>query len=233
MGGAAAAADAQHVPTAYPPPPHRLRPYRYNGRICSEGAPAPALQGALRPPRADKGKEAGGLTLGGLRRARRKKPDSVQLGSQIFNTTFNPTGLRTGNKILRQRLKGPALADYYLKRGPTIKDMRKLWPDMRFPDEEEDQRVIAVERCVGESARAPAGAVMCRRAEHRLTAAQNQGERQGRAQEGARQARAPGAEEEVDAGLERRGVRYGDGGRGAAGRVNIYTEQTKSGVRKR
>ena len=69
-----------------------------------------------------------------------------KLTAKIFNTTFNPTGIRTGNKILRQRLKGPALAEYYPPRKVTIKDMRKLWPDMDFIDEDEEQRVANVER---------------------------------------------------------------------------------------
>lgn len=70
------------------------------------------------------------------------------MSCNIFNTTFNPLGLRTGNKILRQRLKGPALADYYLKRGPTIKTMRRIWPGIGFPDEYEDRRFIQVEKYV-------------------------------------------------------------------------------------
>lgn len=69
-----------------------------------------------------------------------------KLTAKIFNTTFNPTGIRTGNKILRQRLKGPALAEYYPPRKATIKDMRRLWPDMDFVDEDEEQRVANVER---------------------------------------------------------------------------------------
>lgn len=76
------------------------------------------------------------------------QPSVSQLGTQVFNTTFNPTNLRTGNKVLRQRLRGPALLDYYLKRGPTIKDMKKMWPEMRFVDEDEEQRVQAVEKYV-------------------------------------------------------------------------------------
>ncbi|KAI5787182.1 mitochondrial ribosomal subunit S27-domain-containing protein [Geopyxis carbonaria] len=70
----------------------------------------------------------------------------AKLSASIFSTTFNPTAARTGNKILRQRLKGPAIVDYYPKRVATIKDMRKMWPKMDFPDEDEDQRVISIEK---------------------------------------------------------------------------------------
>lgn len=71
----------------------------------------------------------------------------IQRSCEIFNTTFNPNGVRTGNKILRQRLKGQALLDYYPRRAATIKDMRRMWPDMEFPDEHEEQRVAHVEKC--------------------------------------------------------------------------------------
>jgi small subunit ribosomal protein S33 len=37
----------------------------------------------------------------------------AQLRSRIFNTTYNPTGARTGAKYLRQRLVGPAMLGYY------------------------------------------------------------------------------------------------------------------------
>ncbi|KAK2072588.1 hypothetical protein P8C59_006933 [Phyllachora maydis] len=48
-----------------------------------------------------------------------------KLQCQIFSTTFNPQGVRTGNKILRQRLKGPALASYYPRRVVTFQDLQK------------------------------------------------------------------------------------------------------------
>jgi small subunit ribosomal protein S33 len=56
--------------------------------------------------------------------------------------------VRTGNKYLRQRLKGKALLDYYPPRVATIKDMRRLWPELGFIDEQEEARVDAVERYV-------------------------------------------------------------------------------------
>jgi hypothetical protein len=68
--------------------------------------------------------------------------------ASIFGTTFNPTGARTGNKILRQRLKGEALKDYYLPKLVSIKMLRKQWPDMDFVDEDEEMRLENVERYV-------------------------------------------------------------------------------------
>ena len=78
----------------------------------------------------------------------KSKRFSSQLSASIFNTTFNPSNIRTGNKILRQRLKGAALAEYYPPRVVTIRDMRRLWPEMKIPDEDEETRVASVERYV-------------------------------------------------------------------------------------
>ncbi|KAF2219675.1 mitochondrial ribosomal subunit S27-domain-containing protein [Elsinoe ampelina] len=63
----------------------------------------------------------------------------------IFNTTFNPSRLRTGNKILRQRLRGPAMAAYYPRRIATIKDLAKAYPDYEVIDEDEDDRLENVQ----------------------------------------------------------------------------------------
>jgi small subunit ribosomal protein S33 len=46
-----------------------------------------------------------------------------------------------GNKILRQRLKGPALASYYPRKMLTIQDLQNAYKDELeiFDDEEEDR----------------------------------------------------------------------------------------------
>ncbi|KAI0205648.1 mitochondrial ribosomal subunit S27-domain-containing protein [Astrocystis sublimbata] len=66
---------------------------------------------------------------------------------QIFSTTYNPEGIRMGNKVLRQRLRGPALASYYPGRGPTIntiaKEFRSL--ELETENEEEDWRLEHIE----------------------------------------------------------------------------------------
>ena len=46
-----------------------------------------------------------------------------------------------GNKILRQRLKGPALAAYYPRRVATFKMLQKAYPDYETYDEEEEERL--------------------------------------------------------------------------------------------
>lgn len=63
----------------------------------------------------------------------------VQCG--IFSTIFNPTGERLGNKILRQRLRGPALAAYYPRRVATFKDLQKLYPGFETYNEFEEDRL--------------------------------------------------------------------------------------------
>ncbi len=55
--------------------------------------------------------------------------------------TYNPERLRTGNKILRERLKGPSVAAYYPRRGPTIRDLENLYPDLRTWDDDEEDRL--------------------------------------------------------------------------------------------
>jgi len=63
----------------------------------------------------------------------------VQCG--IFSTIFNPTGERLGNKVLRQRLRGPALAAYYPRRVATFKDLQKLYPGYETYNELEEDRL--------------------------------------------------------------------------------------------
>lgn len=67
---------------------------------------------------------------------------STQLQCSIFSTTFNPSRQRLGNKVLRQRLKGPQLAAYYPRRTATIADIQKEFArfDLEtWNDSEEDR----------------------------------------------------------------------------------------------
>ncbi|TGZ83928.1 hypothetical protein EX30DRAFT_94772 [Ascodesmis nigricans] len=69
-----------------------------------------------------------------------------QASARVFNQNWNPTGARTGAKILRLRPLGPAVKDYYPARRVTLRDFRKAWPEWCFPDEDEYHRVLNVER---------------------------------------------------------------------------------------
>ncbi|KAI1002082.1 hypothetical protein K3495_g6124 [Podosphaera aphanis] len=60
---------------------------------------------------------------------------------RIFNTTYNPEGLRLGNKVLRQRLRGPAVLAYYPRKVATLQDMNKCFPHLETPNEEEEERL--------------------------------------------------------------------------------------------
>ncbi|CAH0019678.1 unnamed protein product [Clonostachys rhizophaga] len=67
--------------------------------------------------------------------------DLMKAQCQVFATNFNPDGVRMGNKVLRQRLRGPALAAYYPRRVATIKDVRQEFgPGLdTWEDAEEDR----------------------------------------------------------------------------------------------
>ncbi|KAG0647952.1 small ribosomal subunit mS33 [Hyphodiscus hymeniophilus] len=68
--------------------------------------------------------------------------DLLKVQCRIFNHTFNPERLRTGNKILRQRLKGPALAAYYPQKMATIPDLQRAYAaeGLETINEPEDDR---------------------------------------------------------------------------------------------
>jgi small subunit ribosomal protein S33 len=58
--------------------------------------------------------------------------------------SYNPERLRTGNKILRERLKGPAVAAYYPRRVKTLKDLKNAYPDLETWDDDEEDRLEAL-----------------------------------------------------------------------------------------
>lgn len=50
-----------------------------------------------------------------------------------------------GNKILRQRLKGPALAAYYPRKTVTFRDLQKEFaPELIADDEVDDDRLESI-----------------------------------------------------------------------------------------
>jgi small subunit ribosomal protein S33 len=70
-----------------------------------------------------------------------------QLQSTIFGTTYNPNRLRLGNKILRQRLKGPQLASYYPRKSATVQDVLHEFKkfDLEGWDEKEEDRLESLQ----------------------------------------------------------------------------------------
>ncbi|KAL5352854.1 hypothetical protein V496_10416 [Pseudogymnoascus sp. VKM F-4515 (FW-2607)] len=83
--------------------------------------------------------------------ARSRVVDLMKTQCKIFSTTFNPEGVRTGNKILRQRLRGPAMAAYYPRRVATINDLRKAYPELLTWNEKEEDRLenVAITKARG------------------------------------------------------------------------------------
>ncbi|CAI4212506.1 unnamed protein product [Parascedosporium putredinis] len=68
---------------------------------------------------------------------------------QVFATVYNPEGLRLGNKVLRQRLRGPALAAYYPKRTVSVRDINNSFgPHIETWDEAEQERLEHIEEFV-------------------------------------------------------------------------------------
>ena len=63
-----------------------------------------------------------------------------KLSSAIFGTTYNPSASRNGNKILRQRLRGPALLDYYPATQVRLSSVVRAFPELKLVDEEEEVR---------------------------------------------------------------------------------------------
>ncbi|KAF9346881.1 hypothetical protein BGX26_001618 [Mortierella sp. AD094] len=65
-----------------------------------------------------------------------------KISTAIFGNVYNPQGIRTGNKILRQRLVGPTINSYY----PNVKQIKlreitKMAPEMNLVDQGEKVRL--------------------------------------------------------------------------------------------
>ncbi|KAL1967231.1 hypothetical protein VTN77DRAFT_3277 [Rasamsonia byssochlamydoides] len=73
--------------------------------------------------------------------------DLVKAQCRIFSMTFNPQRLRLGNKILRQRLRGPALAAWYPRKTVSFRDLQETYRPLGLTifDEAEDDREEAIQ----------------------------------------------------------------------------------------
>ncbi|KAJ5763171.1 hypothetical protein N7533_001852 [Penicillium manginii] len=74
----------------------------------------------------------------------------VKTQCRIFSLNFNPQRLRLGNKILRQRLRGPALAAWYPKKDVSFRDLQNTYKPLGLTtfDEAEDDREEAIQMYV-------------------------------------------------------------------------------------
>ncbi|KAG6861787.1 hypothetical protein C0995_012291 [Termitomyces sp. Mi166 len=68
----------------------------------------------------------------------------TRLRCAVFQTSYNPTSMRTGAKYLRSRLRGPSMVKYY----PPVIDFARLarqYPELELVDEDEEQRLQDIE----------------------------------------------------------------------------------------
>ncbi|KAE8147957.1 mitochondrial ribosomal subunit S27-domain-containing protein [Aspergillus avenaceus] len=73
--------------------------------------------------------------------------DLAKVQCRIFSWNFNPQRLRLGNKILRQRLRGPALEAWYPKKTVSFRDLQESYRPLGLTmfDEAEDDREEAIQ----------------------------------------------------------------------------------------
>ncbi|KAF9273412.1 hypothetical protein BGZ68_001530 [Mortierella alpina] len=65
-----------------------------------------------------------------------------KISCAIFGNVYNPQGIRTGNKILRQRLVGPTINSYYPNvKQIKIREITRMVPEMKLVDQEEKTRL--------------------------------------------------------------------------------------------
>jgi small subunit ribosomal protein S33 len=85
------------------------------------------------------------------------RSNNPQLQSTLFNTTFNPQRLRLGNSVLRKRLIGPIVQQYYPRQSASLQDMLKFFEkrfDLVGENEEEEDRLenVAIAKLRGKGA---------------------------------------------------------------------------------
>lgn len=74
-----------------------------------------------------------------------------QAQCRLFDLNYNPEGIRLGNKVLRQRLRGPVLAAYYPRKTVAFRDLQdtflpfdlETWDDFQ-EDREEAIQMYAI-----------------------------------------------------------------------------------------
>lgn len=72
--------------------------------------------------------------------------DLIKVQCNIFSHTYNPSRIRVGNKVLRQRLRGPILAAYYPRKTATLEDLNSAFKkhDLEIMNPEEDDRLESI-----------------------------------------------------------------------------------------
>ncbi|RKP09613.1 mitochondrial ribosomal subunit S27-domain-containing protein [Thamnocephalis sphaerospora] len=74
----------------------------------------------------------------------------AQLTARLFDNVYNPTGVRTGNKVLRQRLIGPAVStyypDWYGKEPRILRKISRAFPELELVNVANEERIDELER---------------------------------------------------------------------------------------
>ena len=69
-----------------------------------------------------------------------------KLSAQLFDQVWNPTSVRTGNKILSKRLLGPIVDSYYPASLITPQQISRAFPGLALRDRKEVVRMEDLER---------------------------------------------------------------------------------------
>ncbi|KAG0234449.1 mitochondrial ribosomal subunit S27-domain-containing protein [Mortierella sp. GBAus27b] len=65
-----------------------------------------------------------------------------KISCAIFGNVYNPQRIRTGNKILRQRLVGPTVNSYYPNvQQIKLREITRMAPEMKLIDQKEKARL--------------------------------------------------------------------------------------------
>ncbi|ANB15426.1 Mitochondrial ribosomal protein of the small subunit [Sugiyamaella lignohabitans] len=67
----------------------------------------------------------------------------LRLQASIFRTTYNPDMVRNGAKVLRRKLRGDLIKEYYYpsKTLPNASALNRMFPDLHCIDPKEYQRL--------------------------------------------------------------------------------------------
>ncbi|CAG8635214.1 9455_t:CDS:1, partial [Racocetra fulgida] len=65
----------------------------------------------------------------------------AKLRAKLFDNVYNPTNVRTGNKVLRQRLIGPTITNWYPKQLIAVREITDMFSEFNLVNQQEKQRL--------------------------------------------------------------------------------------------
>ncbi|GAA5938755.1 hypothetical protein JCM3775_001982 [Rhodotorula graminis] len=69
----------------------------------------------------------------------------AKLRCDLLGTVYNPNSLRTGSKVLKARLRGPAMLRYYGDRFSSFRGLNNAIPGLELRDLVEETRLLDIE----------------------------------------------------------------------------------------